>query len=165
LKNPTGQAADTGGDGNGYEVSPTNAFVDDGAFASDNNSGTGTSTSCTAFGKDRHRFSSFGFALPANAAAKGIEVQLQAKVDSASGSPKVCVLLSWNGGASWTSAKTSALTTSETTLVLGSANDLWGRSWSVGDLSNANFRVRIVDVASSTARDFSLDSVAVRVHY
>jgi hypothetical protein len=32
-------------------------------------------------------------------------------------------------------------------------------------LSDLNFRVRVIDVSSSTSRDFSLDWVAVRVTY
>jgi hypothetical protein len=35
----------------------------------------------------------------------------------------------------------------------------------VADFSNTNFRLRVIDVASSTSRDFSLDWVAVRVTY
>lgn len=48
---------------------------------------------------------------------------------------------------------------------LGGAANLWGRSWTPSELSDANFRVRIVNTANSTARDFSLDWVAVRVTY
>jgi hypothetical protein len=74
--------------------------------------------------------------------------------------------LSWNNGASWTTAKsTGTLTTSEATYTLGSPTDTWGRAWSVADFSNTNFRLRVIDVASSTSRDFSLDWVAVRVTY
>jgi hypothetical protein len=51
------------------------------------------------------------------------------------------------------------------TYILGGAADKWGRTWSVAEMSNANFRVRVTDVASNTARDFSLDWVAVRVSY
>jgi hypothetical protein len=104
--------------------------------------------------------------LPSGASIKGIEVRLDARVDSTSGSPKMCVQLSWNGGASWTSAKTtSTLSTSERTYLLGGATNTWGRTWSATHLTNASFRVRIVDIASSTSRDFSLDWVAVKVHY
>jgi hypothetical protein len=43
--------------------------------------------------------------------------------------------------------------------------DNWGFSWTLSTLSNANFRVRVIDVSSSTSRDFLLDRVAVRVNY
>jgi hypothetical protein len=93
-------------------------------------------------------------------------VRLDARADATGGAPRMCVQLSWNGGTSWTTAKTTAnLTTSEATYTLGGAADTWGRTWSLGDFSNANFRVRIINVASNTSRDFSLDWVAVRVTY
>ncbi|MBI3361028.1 MAG: hypothetical protein HY023_07950 [Chloroflexi bacterium] len=91
-------------------------------------------------------------------------MRLDAKADSTSGAPKMCVQLSWDGGATWTTAKSTAtLTTGEVTYTLGTTTDTWGRAWSAGEF--ANFRVRVIDVASSTARDFSLDWVAVRVTY
>jgi hypothetical protein len=42
---------------------------------------------------------------------------------------------------------------------------LWGRSWALSQLSNANFRVRVINVANSAARDFSLDWIAARITY
>ena len=168
LRSPTANAPVTSsaGDNNGFETSPANAHADDGLFAVDTNSGTGTGTSCTNSGKDKHLFYNYNFAIPAGATIGGVEVRLDAKADSTSGSPKLCAQLSWNGGASWTSAKsTSRLTTSEATYVLGSAIDLWGRTWALGDFANASFRVRVISVASSTSRDFSLDWLAVRVKY
>ena len=78
----------------------------------------------------------------------------------------MCVQLSWDGGATWTSVKsTPTLGTSEAAYTLGGATDTWGGAWSLVELGNANFRVRVIDVANSTVRDFSLDRVAVRVHY
>jgi myo-inositol-hexaphosphate 3-phosphohydrolase len=168
LRSPTANAAVTSsaGDKNGFQTNPANAHADDGLFAVDTNSGSGTSTSCTSSSKDKHRFYNYGVSVPTGATIKGIEVRLDAKVDSTSGSPKLCVQLSWNGGATWTAAKaTPRLTTSEATYMLGSATDTWGRSWTVGDLTDTSFRVRVISVASSTSRDFSLDWVAVRVTY
>jgi len=78
----------------------------------------------------------------------------------------MCVELSWDGGASWTAAQaTATLTTAMTTSILGGPANPWGRSWTAAELSDANFRVRITDVANSTNRDFSLDWIAVRVTY
>jgi len=37
--------------------------------------------------------------------------------------------------------------------------------WIASDFSNANFRVRVIDVGSNTARDFYLDWIAVNVTY
>ena len=166
LLSPSASAPVTSGSGdnNGYEVVPANAFGNDGLFAVDNNSGTNNQTSCTSTRKDRHTFYNYGFSIPGGATIRGIEVRLDGRADSTSGAPKFCVQISWNGGASWTAAKsTSTLTTSEATYLLGGAADLWGRAWSSSDFTN--FRVRITNVASSTSRDFSLDWAAVQVTY
>jgi hypothetical protein len=163
---PTSNAPDTGGDGNGFQSSPVSAYGDDAAVATDTNSGTGTSTSCTNTGKDRHRFYDFGFSIPDGSAIAGIEVRLDARADSTSGSPRMCVQLSSNGGATWTAAKAAGtLTTTLTSHTLGGAADTWGRAWSAADLTNANFRLRVINVAGSTSRDFFLDWVAVRPHF
>jgi hypothetical protein len=163
--NPTRNQADTGGDGNGFQTNPSNAHAEDGALATDTNSGTSTSTSCTNSGKDRHRFFDYGFAIPDGSTIAGIEVRLRARADSASGTPRMCIQLSGDGGTSWTAAKvTTALGTTLTTFTLGGATDTWGRTWSAAHLTNANFRLRVTNVASSTSRDFFLDSIAVRPH-
>src|SRR6185436_1983844 len=49
MKGPTANAAETSssGDNNGYEVNAANAHTCDSLFAVDNNSGSGTNTSCT----------------------------------------------------------------------------------------------------------------------
>jgi len=74
--------------------------------------------------------------------------------------------LSWNGGVSWTATKSTAtLTTSDATYILGGPADNWGFAWTLSTLGDANFRVRVINVASNTSRDFSLDWVAVRVTY
>ena len=166
FNSPTANAADTGGDGNGFQSSPLNAHGDDAAVATDTNSGSGTSTSCTNSGKDRHRFYNYGFSIPTGMSVTGIEVRLDARADSTSGSPRMCVQLSWDGGTTWTTAKTTAtLGTSMTTFTLGSATDTWGRTWSATNLANAGFRVRVINIAGSTSRDFFLDWVGVRPHY
>ena len=68
---PTAEAADTGGNGDGFEGNSTYAFADDGAVAI-NLDGR----------NDRHRFSSYGLSLPPTAIALGIEVRLDAWADS-----------------------------------------------------------------------------------
>ena len=157
------------GDNNGYELNSSNAHADGGGTAQDVNSGTNNSSSCTANSKDKHRFYDFNINLPGGATVKGIEVRLDAFADSTSSSPRLCVQLSWDGGTTWTSAKqTATLTASEATYILGGPLDTWGRTWTLTNLSNANFRVRVTDLASSsgaTSRDFSLDWITVRVSY
>ena len=166
LRSATANAAESGGDGNGFETSPGNAHGDDTANAVDTDSGTVSSTSCTSTGRDRHRYFNYGLALSSDATINGIEVRLDSRVDSTSGSPRMCVELSWDGGVSWTAPLTSpTLSTSMTSRTLGGAANTWGRSWTPADLSNANFRVRVTTVANSTVRDFTLDWIAVRVTY
>jgi len=47
-------------------------------------------------------------------------------VDNASGTRAMCAELSWNGGATWTAAKsTPSLSTSQSTYTLGNASDNW----------------------------------------
>ncbi len=165
---PSANAAQTSsaGDNNGYQTSPANAYANDSSVATDTNSGTNTSTSCTNSGKDNHRYYNFNFNIPATAVIQGIQVRLDARADATSGSPKICVQLSWDGGTTWTTARaTTILGTTETTYILGSISDTWGRTWSPGNFSNANFRIRIIDVASNTSRDFFLDYAAVNVTY
>ena len=165
---PSANAAVTSsaGDNNGYQTNPTNAYNDNSAFAVDTNSGNGTSTSCTSTAKDKHNFYNYNINLPPTAVVTGIQVRLDARADGTGGSPRICVQLSWDGGVTWTTAKqTSTLTTAEATYTLGGTADNWGRTWSVGNFSNANFRVRVIDVASNTSRDFSLDYIAVNVTY
>jgi hypothetical protein len=162
---PTANGSDSGGDGNGFETSPASAQSADAATAVDNNSGSGTSTSCTSSQKDRHRFYNYGLSVPAGDSITGIEVRLNARADSTSGAPKVCVQLSWDGGTTWTAAKaTGTLATSLVSHTLGGATDTWGRAWSAGNLSNASFRLRVINVSSAASRDFFLDWVGVRPH-
>ncbi|RPI94101.1 MAG: glycoside hydrolase family 5 protein [Chloroflexi bacterium] len=163
---PSNQASQSGGDGNGFQTSPTNAFADGGGEATDTNSGTGTSTSCTSTAKDRHAYFSYPLSIPAGSSITGIEVRTDARADSASGTRRFCVELSWNNGANWTAMKTGTnLATTERSDIFGSASDTWGRTWNTNELTSANLRVRIVSVGSSTSRDFFLDWLPVRVWY
>ena len=164
---PSAQAAVTSnaGDNNGFESGPTNAFVDGGAEAADMNSGINKNTSCTDTGKDKHLFYNYNFSFSASA-IQGIEVRLDARADSNGGTPKMCVEISWDGGASWTAFKnTPNLSTSQTTYILGGSADTWGRAWTAGEFSNANFRIRVTNVSNNANRDFFLDYIAVNVTY
>lgn len=167
--NPSANAAVTtsAGDNNGYQSSPTNAYTNDSLFALDTDSGTSdTTTSCTSTTKDKHTYYNYNISVPAGKVINGIEVRLDGRAESTAASPKFCVLVSWDGGVSWTAAKsTTTLTTAEATYILGTSTDTWGRTWSTTELSNTSFRLRVVNVATSLIRDFSLDWAAVRVTY
>lgn len=150
-KDPTANAADAG---DGFEGSPENAYTDDSAIAS-NIDGAG----------DSHIYYGYDFGLPEGATIEGIEVRLDWYVDSMPGNHRLLVELSWDGGTSWTSAqKTKKGKPSETTEILGSPSDTWGRNWTVDELASANFRVRITCYSNKPEQDFYLDWVAVNVY-
>lgn len=163
----TAQAPDMGGDGNGYQGTPANGCLIDTLVATDSNSGSGTSTSCTSTAKDRHRFSVFGLGVPPTTSLiDGITVHAKVGIDLASGTNLVCAQLSWDGGVTWTATQSTPVTaTSLTTYTLGGPTNLWGRTWTYGQLSDTNFRVRLINVSNNTARDFRLDGVEVQVNY
>ena len=155
FTDPTATATDTGGDGDGFELNPTNAFADEGGYAS-NIDGAG----------DRQRYYNYGFSISSDCAIEGIEVRLDWWLDDTIGTNSMDVELSWDGGTSWTAAKTDTQeTTSEHSVVLGGPADTWGRSWSVAELSDVNFRLRATSNSTSDFRDFYLDWVSVRVYY
>lgn len=165
---PAANAAQTtaAGHNNGYQTNPSNAYANDAALAVDTNSGTNSNLSYTNKGKDKHSFYNYNFNLPATATVQGIEVRLDARADATSGSPKLYVQLSWDGGVTWTTARsTTTLSTTEATYTLGSPSDAWGRTWTPANFANTSFRLKVSDVASNTSRDFYLDYVAVNVTY
>ncbi len=154
------------GDNNGYQTGPTNAYANDSLFTTDTDSGTNKNTSCTDNGKDKHHYYNYNLNIPVAAPIRGIQVRLDARADATGGSPKICVQLSWDGGITWTAARSTAtLSTIEATYNLGSTTDTWGRAWSSTDFNNASFRLRVIDVASNPNRDFFLDHMAVNVTY
>lgn len=159
-------AADTGGDGDGYETTPGSACADGGGIATDASTGTNTTLSCTDTGKDRHRFWDFSLGVPGTATVQGIALRADVGLNNNSGTATLCAQLSWDGGTNWTGLKSVAVTNvAETTYTLGGASDTWGRTWTGSQLSNANFRVRLVDVSDRSTKDFRLDYVAVNVTY
>ena len=153
--NAAAQVAATGGDGDGFEVDPTYAFGD-GALYARNYDGPG----------DRHRYYNYGVSIPGGCSITGIEVRLDWWLSSTLGSNSMGVELSWDGGTSWTSAKTdSTETTSEHTAVLGGSADTWGRAWTATQLSNANLQVRVTSNSDQWWMDFYLEWMPVKVYY
>ena len=75
MLNPSANAPATGGDNNGYQTSPTNAYTSNSLYAIDTNSGTSTSTSCAHSGKDRHVYSNYNLTVPMTATVLGLEVR------------------------------------------------------------------------------------------
>ena len=164
---PSADGADSGGDGDGYEDNPGSAYSPGGGTAGDATSGTNTVLSCSDSGKDRHQFYNYGISVSAESSIDGIEVRLDAAVSDAVGEDYICAELSWDGGGTWTAAKsTGSLSASIATYLLGSPTDTWGRTWDGGgDFTNSNFRVRLTNVSDDSSERFDLDWVAVKVHY
>lgn len=161
-------AADTGGNGNGYEGTPTNACAADAAVATDANTGTAArSASCTNAANDRHRFWGFALGLPGTVTSiDGITVRADVGMSNNGGTSVVCVELSWDGGTSWTAAKSATLGgTAVTTYTLGAVNDVWGHTWTAAQLSTANFRIRLTDATTQSNKNYRLDYLAVTVQY
>ena len=156
LLSPTNEFADRGGDDDGFELNPTAAYGNGGGFAT-NDGGNG----------DRHRYYGYGIAIPAGCTTiAGIEVRLDYWLKNNGGNNRIRVQLSWNGGNNWTTRKTdTSEPQSETAVTFGGSNDRWGRTWNVGQLSNANFRVRIVMNLGNGGQEVYLDWAALRIYY
>ena len=73
--------------------------------------------------------------------------------------------ISWWRQGAYPSSPVNDLLTIEKKGRLSFLYPTWGRVWRVNDLSDDNFRVRVINVASSPYRDVSLDSIAVMVTY
>jgi len=161
-------APDTGGNGNGYETNPSRLCTDDSSVASDVSSGSsGRSTACANAANDRHRFAGFAFGLPASVTSvSGIEVRVDEGLNNNGGTSVLCVELSWDGGTTWTATKSVTLNaTAETTYLFGGSADTWGHTWTSGQVSTSNFRVRVIDATSQSNKDFRMDFLAARVVY
>jgi hypothetical protein len=157
---PTQSSLDTGGDGNGFEINPYNAFTD-------GISGIAGSAQNIDGAGDRHRFSGYNFSIPAGSTITGIQVRLDWWLNSVNGTNNIETELSWDGGANWTSIKTASneSTSISNSIILGAPGDTWGRTWTTSELSEANFVVRIKTNSSVSSRDFFLDWIPVTVNY
>ncbi len=131
-------------------TNPTNGYASDGSYATAATNGF------------RQTYINFGFGIPPTNTIEGIAVKLDASGSTAAGT--IDVALSWDGGSSYTTAKaTPTLSGSDVVYSVGGPSDGWGRTWSVGELSNGNFRLRVTgNVSSNTLR---IDALEVRIHH
>lgn len=175
VKSCTTTAADTtnAGDNNGYETNPARVCADDGSTATDASSGSAwADASCgsgatPATAKDRHRFWGYAFGLPGTVTSiTGITVRADLGMNNNGGTTNLCAQLSWDGGSTWTTIKTLAVSgTGQSAYTFGGTTDPWGRTWSLGEFSTTNFRVRIIDASTQSNKNFLLDYVGVSVTY
>ncbi len=128
-------------------TSGSNGFLSDELYASAGSEGL------------RQTYSMFGFSVPDSNTVQGIVLKLEASASTATGT--FDVLLSWDGGSSFTTAKrTMQFTTSDGVYTLGSESDTWGVSWTPTYFTDGNFVVRII--AHPDSNTVRLD--ALRVH-
>ena len=151
---PSTTAADTGGSGTGFESHPEYAYED----------GGGAAWTYESYG-NRQRYGGYAVDVPAGATIAGIEVR--ADWWSEMGwDDEICVDLSWDGGAHWTSTKCDINFDEfiESTSILGGPTDTWGRSWTTDELGDSNFLVRIQDW-SFMEFGIYLDWLPARIYY
>ena len=129
------------------------------ANAYDNTDGTYATDSSGSV----NSFTNHGFVVPGGNVIQGIEVKLEVSGTTAAGN--IGVELSWDSGTSWTSSGniTPTLTTTDAVVSLGGPSDLWGRTWVVGEFSNANLAVRLTGNPSSNT--VQVDAIQVRVYH
>lgn len=134
-------------------------------YAADNNRGAANNQN------DVVELRNFDLSVPTGVTILGVEVLVEGYTG---GTRQSAVSLSWNGGTSYTSGagtgvKTTNLpgTTSstETVITLGNGTDLWGRSWTAGQFSNTNFRVKLDATTGTGSENLNIDQVRVRVSY
>jgi hypothetical protein len=98
-------------------------------------------------------------AIPGNSVINGIEVT----VEGFTAGIQADVAIS-GGSGGFTSAKTTTLTGTESTLVLGGPTDNWGKNnWSSSDFTNNKFLVRLISKGS--VGTLSIDQVQVKVYF
>ncbi len=170
---PTTDAAVTldAGDNDGFQTTPGNAYADGGGYAVDTDSGLNTNSDPTGTGTDKHNYYNYGLpnAMPSGSTINGITVRADIAVDSLRDSEFTAIRLSWDGGNNWTAVKQQSLTaTTETTYTYGGIADNWGRTWTTSELSDANFRIQVINgelKSQNSLRDFSLDWILVSITF
>lgn len=165
--------ASSAGDNNGFETTPSAADdQNDNVYATSANTGTGNATDgCGTFNQsedDAHDYYDYNFNIPANSTIGGIQVNTTQKWSTNTGKNQFCIELSWDGGTSWTSTKntTGDVQTAESSDTLGGSANTWGRTWTADEMSNANFRLRVmIDPGGSNTTTAYLEILTVTVTY
>ncbi len=134
---------------------PSNAFASNGNYASSESGNT----------RDEQDYYSFSPTIPAGASINGIIVSIEG-LPYAVKKPNFRVKLSYDGGSNWTATKDTGSYTSEAYKEVGGAADIWGRTWSIAEFSNANFRVHIENIGDSAVAAYPCcDHVRIKIYY
>ena len=163
-------AAEIGGDNNGYQPRPNSACDLGANFAADNNTGSaGHSSVCTNAANDREQFWGFGLGLPGSIyQVNSITVRADAlRTSNTAGTNNLCIQLSWDGGTNWSNVQSVPITSAAfATYTIGGAVAGWGaHTWTLANLTSPNFRVRVYDATDVATQSYRLDYLAVTVNY
>ena len=128
-------------------TTPQNAYSSDNTYATADTEG------------QAQTFGTFSFGIPSGNTVTGVVVRLESSASTEAGS--IAVALSWDGGATFTGPlQTTTLTTLDAVYTLGGHSNTWGRTWSVSDFANENFKVRII--ANPDSNLIRVDALQVR---
>ncbi|WP_157094640.1 hypothetical protein [Picosynechococcus sp. PCC 7117] len=148
-------------------VNPSNAYIDDNAYATVSALPKNTDS-------DKYRFTGFGFTssdIPSGSTILGIQASIRTFVSSTSSSPIATLNLYRPTTTTETSSKVISYTsTSEVAYVLPNSvtEYRWDTDWSYSDIvGNSDFGISIYFSHSSFSgtRDYSLDEIALRIFY
>src|SRR3990167_5537930 len=140
--------------GTGSYTNPNNAFSSNGAFATTTNLPSASQI-----------YESFGIASLTGGTVDGILVSVEASVLSGSQEAQYTIELSWDGGTTWTTAKSAfQYTSTERTYLYGGA-DVWSHSFIPSEMTNTNFKVRITNDFRVSTEDARVDWLNVQVFY
>ncbi|HXF49623.1 MAG TPA: hypothetical protein VNL73_09415 [Verrucomicrobiae bacterium] len=116
----------------------------------------------------------FSFNVPADAQSiNGLQIEAEGRLlesppQGGGSTGDLQIRLSWNGGTSWTAAKTEVYTEGEGEFyhAFGGAADLWGRVWTVTETNNSNFRVSLKYSREDIAQNqIEIDHVRAKIFY
>jgi len=97
----------------------------------------------------------------------GIEVQLEGYADWDTADGTIYASLSYNGGSNYTSTKSNLFVRRDhgpnDTFTYGGSDELWGRTWSGSEFSDANFRTKLLEETAGSR--VLLDYISVKVYY
>ena len=134
---------------------PTNAYASNDSYAS---SESGSS-------RDEQDYYNFSPTIPAGSSILGIIVSIEGLPNVAK-QPNFRVKLSWNAGSSWTATKDTGAYSSEGYKEVGGSTELWGRTWTIAELGNTNFRIHVENVGDSAVAAYPCcDHIRIKIFH
>jgi len=100
--------------------------------------------------------------ITGNSVINGIEVTAEGHTDGR----QVSVAISGDGGASWSTAKSSALPigSADSVNTLGGSSDKWGGTWTADSFTNTNFRVKLTSASTNNGIVY-VDQIQVKIYF